>query len=108
MEGILKSDELANEKHQGDLQIKAVQVSRPFIYSTSNWRSFECDPDIGHFVNDDEVLYGPIISPANQINEIHGNLNEFSYILKNDLDNRVKIMMHLKSMCTVGYQYPSA
>ncbi|EUB60946.1 hypothetical protein EGR_04192 [Echinococcus granulosus] len=65
--GMLQSDQSDSAQRQGDLKVKSVQVSRPFLYSTSNWRSAGCDLDIGNFLNEDEVLYGPTISSAIQL-----------------------------------------
>lgn len=93
--GMLQSDQSESVQRQGDIRMKAVQVSRPFLYSTSNWRSAGCDLDIGNFVNEDEVLYGSTISSALQLSESKGKLQPFSYVITKDLDNSLKMRIQL-------------
>ncbi|KAM7535923.1 hypothetical protein Aperf_G00000101473 [Anoplocephala perfoliata] len=89
----------------GDLQIKAVQFSRPFLYSTSNWRSGGCDIDIGSIIPKDEILYGHVISSALRINDSNEKQDQFSYIIKDDTHNGLKVKFELNSRTEVTPLY---
>lgn len=67
--------------------MKIVQFSRPFLHSTSNWRSSGCDLDISHVITGDEVLYGSEIASALPVNKTGENKEIFSYVFKEDMKN---------------------
>ncbi|KAM3177935.1 hypothetical protein ACTXT7_003577 [Hymenolepis weldensis] len=100
-----QQEQSVGARRQGDLQMKAVQFSRPFFYSTSNWRSSGCDMDIGKIISEDEVLYGSVISSALRINDTKGNLEIFSYVIKDDIENSLKVKFELKGRTVVAPLY---
>ncbi|VDM18445.1 unnamed protein product [Hydatigera taeniaeformis] len=96
--GMLQSDQSESVQTQGDIRMKAVQVSRPFLYSTSNWRSAGCDLDIGNFMNEDEVLYGATLSPALRLSQSKEKPQPFAYVIANDRNNKLGIKILLNGV----------
>uniref|UniRef100_A0A158QHH8 Integrin_alpha2 domain-containing protein n=1 Tax=Rodentolepis nana TaxID=102285 RepID=A0A158QHH8_RODNA len=101
----IQQEQSVGTNSQGDLQMKAVQFSRPFLHCTSNWRSSGCDMDISNIISGNEVLFGSVISSVLRINDTKGNLEPFTYVIKEDIENSLKVKIELESRTEVAPLY---